>query len=51
MSGATFLKYEKPILTCMVQADDPDGIKDELSTKSQPLLCDMKILRDLLGEG
>ena len=24
----TFLKYEKPILTCMVQADNPDRIKE-----------------------
>ena len=28
MSGATFLKYEKPLLTCMVQAEDPDRVKE-----------------------
>ena len=25
---ATFLTYEKPLLTCMVQADNPDRIKE-----------------------
>ena len=28
MSKATFLSYEKPILTCMVQADNPDRVKE-----------------------
>ncbi len=28
MSKATFLKYEKPLLVCMVQADNPDRIKE-----------------------
>ena len=32
----TFLKFEKPILTCMVQADNPDRIK-ELIDLSLPL--------------
>ena len=27
MKRRTFLKFEKPILTCMVQADNPDRIK------------------------
>ena len=28
MKKRTFLKYEKPLLTCMVQAADPDRIKE-----------------------
>ena len=28
MSKSTFLKYEKPLLTCMVQADNPARIKE-----------------------
>ena len=28
MSKATFLSYENPLLTCMVQADNPDRIKE-----------------------
>ena len=28
MKKKTFLKYEKPLLTCMVQADNPQRIKD-----------------------
>lgn len=28
MSKKTFLTYEKPLLTCMVQADNPDRIKE-----------------------
>ena len=35
MSKATFLKYEKPLLTCMVQADNPERIK-ELIDRSLP---------------
>ncbi|MBE6596839.1 MAG: type I 3-dehydroquinate dehydratase [Ruminococcaceae bacterium] len=35
MKRLTFLKYEKPLLTCMVQADNPDRIK-ELITQSRP---------------
>ena len=31
----TFLNYEKPLLTCMVQADTPERIK-ELVEKSLP---------------
>ena len=27
MKKPTFLQYEKPLLTCMVQADDPDRIE------------------------
>ena len=35
MNKPTFLKYEKPLLTCMVQADNPDRI-EELITASLP---------------
>ena len=28
MKSKTFLTYEKPFLTCMVQADNPDRIKE-----------------------
>ena len=35
MKSKTFLTYERPLLTCMVQADNPDRIK-ELIDKSIP---------------
>lgn len=35
MKKTTFLTYEKPILTCMVQADNPDRVK-ELIDRSLP---------------
>ncbi len=35
MNKPTFLTYEKPLLTCMVQADNPDRIR-ELITLSRP---------------
>lgn len=31
MTKPTFLTYEKPLLTCMVQADNPDRIKELIS--------------------
>lgn len=36
MKNATFLKYEKPLLVCMAQADNPDRIK-EIVNKSLPI--------------
>ena len=35
MTKPTFLTYEKPLLTCMVQADNPERIR-ELITRSRP---------------
>ena len=35
MSKPTFLTYEKPLLTCMVQADNPNRIR-ELITRARP---------------
>ena len=35
MSKPTFLTYEKPLLTCMVQADSPDRIR-ELIARARP---------------
>ena len=35
MKSKTFLTYERPLLTCMVQADNPDRIK-ELIDLSRP---------------
>ena len=45
----TFLSYEKPLLTCMVQADTPDRIK-ELVAKSLPEGAEMLYVTQS-GEG
>ena len=34
MKNATFLKYEKPLLVCMAQADNPDRIKEIVNKSS-----------------
>ena len=35
MNKPTFLTYDKPLLTCMVQADNPERIR-ELITLARP---------------
>ena len=48
MKKTTFLTYDKPLLTCMVQADNPDRIKeliDELHKRGAEVIMSSHVLK------